>query len=1169
MHTRERWGHARGWLLLGALAWLVGAGPLAAKLPPGAEVLIEGNEPALDAFEEKDGESVAVTRARVTVAIPPDATSVRLTWRASTLVETAGGGPEKDPTEAIGDAPAATVGPLAERAITLDVTWADRAVEHLTVVPANSDFLPDALLQLPWGLKVYTRPNFEFYVDDRRAAVNKNLRPFPAASSYPLTLEWRLTPGGTELWADGRYARDWPGRTRLARMVLSVPRGAAIREWQWTSEKPSPFRPLTLEPLARADATLVKPVPALALAKVNVPLRLTERGQYLAVAGLGRLRCPVDDLVSFYWRRGAFDGLSEVRMITVPCEPYVAAHVLCAAPAREGRAPGFTLRLTRYGSGRGGAMADSVVQVPPDDAPDTPAARRVGSLGYDVGGTRLTTPLWLLRVPLKVGLIQDLMLEDERPYGIGSRLPVKRYLDLEIMDPIPGVDAHDAFPPSMKPTGRWYTPGGASSAAVIVGLTLETAPAALTVRINPPGFAAYAAEKPELQATVAGAAGSYTLAWELADVDGKLTPGATPVPVTLTAAQPSVTAAVPLAGVGLGWYAWRVRLLDADGRELADNRGTFVLLPPNTRTAGFESPHGAWWFHWAHGGAPDFARVGPMYQRAGLRHANLPKSTEAQTKAYDLYPWCVTWNGKLLEAGTTAEKVAAYEAYIRENVTAFPSLTTVMFWHESGGGGAPVPSELWGQPPPPPSLADDEGWKSRLEVLAALVAMVREKFPGMKTQFGNCGDSCAIVGELMRRKFPPENIDYIAVEDLGQTFIPERPLPGAMQSAWLLRETARTLGYPQARITACYEWIGRRDAALGLGGQAEWYVRDALQARAYGFHTFMLGVLHDAGQGYFHTIWGSTGLCHRYPYMYPKPAYAALATLTRLLDGAKFVRVLPTGSHVLYAVEYQGPAGARYALWSPRGRREATLTFAADTTATVTDLYGRERTATGRELKLDVGEGACYVTAGAALAQVAAGRATFPDELPPADVAVVEPLDDAARFTLVTEKDKRLERTSGWNLPHRTRGEFDLRVVDDAEKGRCLEVALKPVQPVSWALQHEYAYLAFPQAAAAPGTRRGVGVWVKGNGGWGDVMWEVTNAKGEKWLTTGVYWDWPGKLAINFDGWHFVRLELNEKWRLGLKVTGLVITMPRQVLQVTEMTPVKNLTVRVKDVCVF
>ena len=39
--------------------------------------------------------------------------------------------------------------------------------------------------------------------------------------------------------------------------------------------------------------------------------------------------------------------------------------------------------------------------------------------------------------------------------------------------------------------------------------------------------------------------------------------------------------------------------------------------------------------------------------------------------------------------------------------------------------------------------------------------------------------------------------------------------------------------------------------------------------------------------------WGSIGLCHVKPELNVKPSFVSVATMTRVLDGAKFVRVVP------------------------------------------------------------------------------------------------------------------------------------------------------------------------------------------------------------------------------------------------------------------------------------
>jgi hypothetical protein len=179
----------------------------------------------------------------------------------------------------------------------------------------------------------------------------------------------------------------------------------------------------------------------------------------------------------------------------------------------------------------------------------------------------------------------------------------------------------------------------------------------------------------------------------------------------------------------------------------------------------------------------------------------------------------------------------------------------------------------------------------------------------------------------------------------------------------------------------------------------------------------------------------------------------------------------------------------------------------------------------------------------------------------------MESLDN---WTVQPEKDKRLERTTGEYMPHRTMGQFDVRAVTDDEQGKCLEVELKP-QGETWDVLHEYVVLKLKHPISGPGPFTHAGVWLKGNAGWGEVMWELEDAKGGKFLSQGVYMDWPGQIAANFDGWNFLRLPLqpDPKWRNNVKVTGLVITIPRKMLYLTEMVPVPNLKVRLKGLCFF
>lgn len=409
-------------------------------------------------------------------------------------------------------------------------------------------------------------------------------------------------------------------------------------------------------------------------------------------------------------------------------------------------------------------------------------------------------------------------------------------------------------------------------------------------------------------------------------------------------------------------------------------------------------------------------------------------------------------------------------------------------------------------------------------------------------------------------------MDTLSVEDLGQTIAPERALIGGFQSAWFLRETARKMGYGDVPVTACTEWIGRMTERLGLQKQAEWEVRDGLLALAYGFDTISIAGINDATSGYYYSIWANGGLCYRYPLMAPKPAYAAVATLTQVLDQAKFERFVPTGSTVLYVQEFRRDGEWVYAIWTPRGRREVTMDFANAAPRTQTDLYGRTVERREKAPVVEAAPAVVYLTSKDRLGSVTAGRAAFPDDRAPENPIQTIPLEslDAVRVG-ENPKPEEFSRARPEVVPQLRQGNFEVREVEDPEMGRCLEIELKPGKELEWPMQHEYITLQLK--TPVPTTATQAGVWIKGNGSWGEV--EIRKSSSGPWMSNGeLALRWPGDVTMNFDGWNFIHYPPNGKSR-ETTVQGLQICVPRQTLYGTEMAPVENLKIRLKNILLF
>jgi hypothetical protein len=1030
--------------------------------------------------------------------------------------------------------------------------------------------------------RYHVRPNPIFYSAGGWKAIKDDWFKTPGASEHTFTLELCPTNGQTQIFLDHQYLQSFSTSQPFVSYKISLVPGNELKSLRFAA--PPPDTSLVALPIAAFPRTEDMPDAKLEFANnAALPAGFQKPASGpaggIAVTGLGSLSglARVNGLPGGrFWERGALEGLEGQRIFTVPLATYSEASVLCAVDDVPEKVNSFTLRVTRYGKSRGDAMADTTVTVPASDAKDTASARRVGAVSYGATGARKKATLWLLKVPIKSGLVQDLLYDGS---GQSKNMASWEYLDVELLDPLRNVEADEVFPPAMTPTGRVFSPENGRvtrsrnpkenirkysgpiprSAVHIFGLALHRSPAALEVRANTDFQVFYKSDNPAWLARVrAREAGTYTVQWDFADVEGKIvTSGKRPV---MLAAGKDQTVTVPITENN-GWYATRFQLLDNAGGVLLDHRGSFVVLPPDTRKAGFESPFGTWWFHWAHGGEPNIERVGPLLQRAGLRHTKLPESLpESLTKKYGVTEWEVPW------LNSKKPTLAEHEAFIAKYRELWPSVNKMLIWHESGTLGAAFPSEMWGQKPPAPSAKVDADWKDRIEYATALARMVRAKYPDLELKYGNHLDSLEIVAGLLRRHYPRQLIDTIAIENLGQTFLPESADIGGVQAAWYLRETARQLGYGDVPVTATSEWINRRDRALGLKTQAEWYVRDALQALAYGFDTIALGSIHDAGEGYYYSAWGAGGLTGRYPLMQPKPAYAAFATLTRVLDSAKFQRAFPTGSHSLYALEFRRGHQWIYALWTPRGERPVTVKFPDAGPRAVTDIYGRESTPATAQFDLKVSTAAQYIVSDSQLTSVAPRASTFPDDKVPASPIVVDAMNKTENWSIAPEPDAALEKNGAVSLPRYTKGNFVMRQVADAKKGDCLEVELKP-QGELWAGTQEYAVLDLKKPVAA-GDHDFIGMWVKGSSSPGNVKFRLKRpGSSDTWLALSKWYDWPGADTTNYDGWNFLRMALppGEGWQ----VTGVAVTVPRQTLYLTEMVPAQSLQVRLKGLCVF
>ena len=1025
---------------------------------------------------------------------------------------------------------------------------------------------------------VRPKPNFGPRI---RKDVRKNWASYPPATAHKAEIRLDVQARRLSLWLNGRYIETLSSRTAFGSVKLALSPGQVLHG-------------VVATPLTPTDPYVTVHTPSYALpGKTDIervslpPGRRRVGGVPFDVAApkdvidVGKVKWTAmfNDYTDYYYTRNALDVDPDSVLLRVPTAYYSHAHFLCVVDPDPNKAPRFTVRTMRntyrtFG-GHGDAVADVTVRLPVGDKPLPDYCRKVGEVALKSPAGVRKVPLLLVSVPLKLGDVQDLISVPVPPKDRSdSSLDVELTRELGV---IKGGN-HGHF--SIKPVGR-------PSAAQVLAVTLEKAPVQVQVTSMQPGNIFYAAERPSLRARMRNAAEkafSGTLAYEVTDFYGaaqKKSMSFT-VPPKAGGKEPFVLD-VPL-GEAVGWYSARMRFRDVKGRLFWERATTYAVLPPDTRKAGPESPYGIWWFRRGHNGTGNLHVAGPMIRRLGFRHVSPSRRDKLVGKDYAKY-------------GLTYSMFPWYRKCdfdkLRKLIAAHPGVTAAIIGHETPlGGKTQYAPEFTGESVIPLDEKDLKSLNKWWPKLTATGKFYRDNFPHIKLIYGN--STSRMLVESFRRGYPKKYIDYIGMEDVGQAVPPEAP-PDAFKAAYWDLKAARKYGY-DAPVTSCYEWRYRttRPGDLTWLQQAQLYVRDCLGALAFRMPHINPALLYDAGNGYFRSRWGATGVCRRYPLLNPKPAYLALSTMTLVLDRAEFVRLLDTPSTSLYAMEFEQDGNRVYAAWLPRGEREAIFRFAEDGPVVVTDMMGRAKTLVtkGRKATVTLSGSPTYLRSRAPVVAVDAGPTRLGTQ-PREKSVVLDKMDSLDRWRISTARDEELEKPF-ISYPRRP-GKFDVAVKPDPEKGKALRLKLLPQPDVPYPYAR-YVSLKLKDAKPIAGRPTRFGVWVKGNSSWGRVRWEFADATGQRFYALGgrigawdVY-DWVGHTWINFDGWNYVSLEIPSQYPCGrprpaspnwrvmerrgpgprypLKFVRLVIELRDLTYYLTDFAPVKDRAIMLRDLTV-
>ena len=1054
--------------------------------------------------------------------------------------------------------------------------------------------------------EVYVAPRLDYrYEEAELAELLAAWEKMPKASEHRLDL--RLRPladnwATNEVWIDSKYAgmMTLPAppvkiRARLgAEAFLSL---RPVRD-EMNVFADTRFLPLDVDGLDRPFGT-VAPLKGLPDMQ-KVPFRFARATHTLNLAfcrenlGTFALEC------NGYLSKSPFDGMPSAMQFSVPVAQYVRAYALCAADpkAPDDFEPVVTARLTHYldNGARSQAACECTRRLP---RRGEPLPEGVTAFGEAADGT----PVYQVAFDFDVGTIQDLT----------SMLKLDR-LDLEFIGPLWEKDTYYL--------SRKRSPSYEKQSSVqIYAVTLEKTPVGLVVTPNRRNSLYYPDEEAGATVSVTPspyAKGPFHVVATVRDADSEVCED-----IVFDTAEP-VERKIAFKEKEFGYYSVTYTVSGPDRKSVITHRGSFVLLPPDTRQAGYESPYYIWNFRGAHGTPRELDDWGDMLLRMGVRRTLLPDNlceTNPAVMKYKLTHGEFPFMRPRPKKGQSQEEAEAdLKAQMHDKLAKFPHCHTAIIFHESGGG--PFPQEVIdGKTEVTSEMAQAD--TNRANVALTTARLWREVDPSVRLIYGNSGSSLGLVAQLFRAGFPADLIDALGDESVGMTQPPERSVA---YPAWALRKLALAYGYTNAVPDAPWEWKSRVVRHLGEEGHAAYCVRSALIALAWGYTCVPVNGLTEMANSYYDTIWGDSSFT-RWPLAYPQRTAAATATMTLILDRARFVRMVPTGSLTTYCLEFQKPDGSYvYALWCADDEvRVSALIYPGPKGVTFTDMLGRKRKVLHDNEVSQLNEGdvvamadnVCYLRVSSSPVYISSAEELIPPLIPPPHLAipnyktlpagakVVQSFSDTNDAVVVCGHDPRIEtgRDDPPFLSFFRPGEFAIRGISrererDVGTYTCLKLARTTANDCP-ALVQEYAFLRFPNAKPAPGEPSTVGVWVKGNSSWGKIYFEVTDAEGEKWLSAGtggygcMVYDWPEKAALRFDGWKFVQMPLTKdspvkiyspgenewQWQRDgefgngrieypITVTGLGVGMYPRVLNILKMEETSR-TILIGDVVVY
>ncbi|HEV7405713.1 MAG TPA: hypothetical protein VGO11_22405, partial [Chthoniobacteraceae bacterium] len=682
--------------------------------------------------------------------------------------------------------------------------------------------------------------------------------------------------------------------------------------------------------------------------------------------------------------------------------------------------------------------------------------------------------------------------------------------------------------------------------------------------------------------------------------------------VELTDRKPLEVHVEPAVGP-FGLYTVETTITSGDFKQT--RTGTFLRLPPSTRKAkGIESPWGVWCWAGTHGtidSIEDNARllkaIGAVNNLPEKQKRGEPDSAAAQLafrreQGFGIESYRLVSRNVPAWANENPHDPAAYAAFAeekgkeaREQLTKNPDLKYVNFFAENAislrvtHGMSP-----WAMGQPYFDYTQPEADRLRSLWLTAKAAQegVRKYAPGLKIIFGHGA------GNFAQPFFRLEDWRNDMFDGFGMDLpqferMPERQ-PRATEPIllWFLHHQMHEKGLLNKEIVHLESYFpSSGPMGLTFEEQAASVVRTAVLSLSLGTTKFMrTWALETCSDGWGSSHYGSCGLYDRLPDFNPKPAAAAFATMTQILDLAKYDGWLETGSRSTYCVRFKDTDRMVYAVWTIRGTRPLELTTSGNGKLTRYDLHGNA-------FPVEVSGGNATVTLspnpqwlvgeGVSLAFATAGPPSYTEAPAPLSTK----LDDFehSAWSYQAGVDEAYQ-TNHWDMP-REPGRMEFHQGKSADRdSTVLHVKLaEPDQKKP--MVGFYGMFVPPAPIPIPGQAEALGMYVRGHSAWNRIVYEVVDAKGEKWRSCGTRDAWNcddthSWNSINYDGWRYLRFPLpntapGDDYRepdavwwgsdaegivdLPLKLTRIFVEMRPQMIYADQMFPIDDLSLELDD----